>query len=104
MPEELSSEYESYEQYLNGLGDSTYFMMGNGPSYSLKVARKEMTNRDIVKNIMHGAYRLASLFKSFKIEFESIRQISIKTYNSPSLPIYNYLSAEEISSYRENLK
>ena len=89
---------------MNGLGDSTYFMMGNGPSYSLKVARTQMSNRDIVKNIMHGAYRLVSSLKSFKIEFESIRQISIKTYNSPSLPIYSYLTAEEVSSYRESLK
>ena len=32
------------------------------------------------------------------IKVEDIRQISIKTYNSPSLPIYNFLTQEEINN------
>ena len=31
-----------------------------------------------------------------------MRQISIKGYNSPSLPIYNFISAEEIAIYQRN--
>ena len=69
-------------------------MMGNGPVYSVKVARIQMANRDIVKNIMHGAYRMLSHLKKEGIDFENVRQISIKTFNSPSLPIYNHLTPE----------
>ena len=76
-------------------------MMGNGPVYSVKVARINMENRDIVKNVMHGAYRLLGHLKKSGIECESVRQISIKTFNSPSLPIYNHLTEEEIKAYQE---
>lgn len=59
-----------------------------------------MSTRDLVKNIMHGAYGLISHILGAGIEPENIRQISIKSYNSPSLPIYNFLSEQEIQSYK----
>ena len=69
-------------------------MMGNGPVYTIKVGRTNMNNKDLVKNIMHGAYGLISqiLMCDKRIKTEDIRQISIKTYNSPCLPIYNHLT------------
>lgn len=75
-------------------------MMGNGPVYSVKVARTQMKNKDIVKNIMHGAYKIVSHLREAGLTFENVRQISIKTYNSPSLPVYNYLSSEEVKMYQ----
>jgi hypothetical protein len=30
-----------------------------------------------------------------------VRQIAIKGYNSPSLPIYNYLSPEEVAVFQK---
>lgn len=35
-------------------------MMGNGPVYTIKIGRVEMNTRDLVKNVMHGAYGLIS--------------------------------------------
>lgn len=33
-----------------------------------------------------------------------VRQISIKGYNSPSLPIYNYISPEEVELFQKYKK
>lgn len=35
-------------------------MLGNGPVYTIKVGKTTMTARELVKNIMHGAYGLAA--------------------------------------------
>lgn len=48
---------------------------------------------------MHGTYSLIANLLDTKVGPEHVRQISIKTYNSPSLPIYNYLTPEEIAVY-----
>lgn len=81
-------------------------MMGNGPVYTIKVGRTNMVGKDLVKNIMHGAYSLIAHITSSdsKIIAENIRQISIKTHNSPSLPIYSHLSAAEIKTYLKSSK
>lgn len=71
----------------------TYTMLGNGPVYTLKVGRFDMTNSDLVKNIMRGAYRFLPYILE-DVDVSKVRQISIKGYNSPSLPIYNYLSKD----------
>lgn len=68
--------------------------MGNGPVYTIKVCKTKMAVREQVKNIMHGSYSLIANLLDTKILPEHIRQISIKTYNSPSLPIYNNLTSE----------
>lgn len=60
-----------------------------------------MSNPDLVKNIMRAAYR----FLPYVIEdvgVNKVRQISIKGYNSPSLPIYNFISEEEVAIYQKN--
>jgi ribosome biogenesis protein UTP30 len=31
VPESLQSKFSTYEEYINDLGNHTYFMMGNGP-------------------------------------------------------------------------
>lgn len=59
---------------------------------TIKVGRMGMNARELVKNVIHGCYNCLSHILSSKISYEKIRQISIKGYNSPSLPIYNYLS------------
>lgn len=88
------------------MADFTYFMMGNGPVYTIKVGRTNMIVKDLVKNIIHGAYNLIAQITSAdsKIDAESIRQISIKTHNSPSLPIYNHLSVAEMKAYKKSSK
>ena len=62
-----------------------------------------MSNPDLVKNIMRGAYRfLPHVLEG--VDVSKVRQISIKGYNSPSLPIYNYVSPEEISYFQKYRK
>jgi hypothetical protein len=60
-----------------------------------------MADSDLVKNIMRAAYRFLPYVLE-EVGVEKVRQISIKGYNSPSLPIYNYISPEEISLYQKH--
>lgn len=60
-----------------------------------------MTTPELVKNIMQAAYKFLPHVLE-EVGVDRVRQISIKGYNSPSLPIYNYISPEEIKLYREN--
>jgi hypothetical protein len=60
-----------------------------------------MSNADLVKNIMRATYRFLPHILE-EVGVEKVRQISIKGFNSPSLPIYNYLSPEEVSLYQKH--
>lgn len=60
-----------------------------------------MTTPELVKNIMQATYKFLPHILE-EVSVNQVRQISIKGYNSPSLPIYNYLSPEEIQKYLEN--
>jgi hypothetical protein len=37
-----------------------------------------------------------------EVGIEQVRQIGIKGYNSPSLPIYNFLAPQEVQLYLDN--
>lgn len=100
VPEHLKSECPTYQDYLNSLGNFTYFIMGNGPVYTVKVARVNMDLKDIVKNIIHGAYNTIPHILKESIKHTKVRQISIKTSESISLPILNQLTPEEIGAIR----
>lgn len=55
-----------------------------------------MSDNDCTKNILSAAYDLCGrLLNSGELEFENIRRIYVKTFNSPGLPIYSYLSERE---------
>lgn len=54
-----------------------------------------MNTKDIVKNIIHGAYNTLPHLLKHNIKHNHVRQINIKTYNSISLPIFNQLTDEE---------
>lgn len=57
-----------------------------------------MSNPELVKNIMHGCYRFLPYILE-DVGVDQVRQISIKGYNSPSLPIYNHLDQQELEVY-----
>lgn len=60
-----------------------------------------MTNQELAKNITQAAYRfIASICE--EVGVDQVRQIAIKGYNSPSLPIYSYISPKEVNAYVEN--
>lgn len=98
VPAHLKEEHKDYQSYLNGLADYTYFSMGNGPVYTVKVARVNMGLKDAVKNIIHGVYNTVPYILKEAIKHSKIRQISIKTSESISLPIFNQLSDEELNA------
>lgn len=62
--------------------------MGNGPVYTLKVARVAMDQKSIIQNIQDGIFNSLPHILSDKVKIVNIQKISIKTYNSTSLPIY----------------
>jgi hypothetical protein len=55
--------------------------------------------KDIVKNVIHGAYNTIPHILKDAIKHTKIRQLSIKTAGSISLPILNQLSQEEIDAF-----
>ena len=79
-------------------------MMGNGPVYSIKIGRISMDTAELVKNIMRGVYRIIPHILTKDLLPDVIRQITIKTFNSPSLPIYNYLGDKESQAYKSHEK
>lgn len=101
VPAHLQDKYKTYEEYLNSLGNFTYFIMGNGPVYTVKVARTTMSLKESVKNIIHGIYNTVPHILRESIKHTKVRQISIKTADSISLPIFNQLTPEEINSFIE---
>ena len=54
--------------------------------------------KDVVKNVIHGVYNVVPHILKDAIKHTKIRQISIKTAESISLPIFNQLSPEEIEA------
>jgi ribosome biogenesis protein UTP30 len=98
VPAHLKDQHKDYQSYLNSLADCTYFSMGNGPVYTVKVARVNMGIKDAVKNIIHGVYNTVPYILKDAIKHSKIRQISIKTSESISLPIFNQLSDEELDA------
>jgi len=52
--------------------------------------------KDIVKNIIHGVYNVIPHVLKDAVKHTKIKQISIKTINSISIPIYNQLSEDEL--------
>lgn len=78
--------------------------MGNGPVYTIKVGRTNMVTKDLVKNIINGAYNLIAQITSSdnNVQPDNIRQIGIKTHNSPCLPIFNNLSKTELKAYKKH--
>ena len=60
-----------------------------------------MTTPELVKNIMQATYKLLPHVLE-DVGVDRVRQIAIKGYNTPSLPIYNYLSPEEVQLYLQN--
>ncbi len=61
-----------------------------------------MESSELVKNIMRAAYRVIPHILTEDIPLECIRQISIKTSDSPSLPFYSHLSSAEIKAYKKS--
>lgn len=60
-----------------------------------------MSVKDTVKNVIHGIYNTVPHILRDAIKHTRVRQISIKTADSISLPIFNQLTDEEVKSFIE---
>ncbi len=60
--------------------------------------------KECVKNIIHGVYNTVPHLLKGGVKHTKIEQISIKTFNSISLPIFNQLTAEELKAFKSSEK
>ena len=79
--------------------NATYIMMGNGPHYSLKVARTRMETKEVLNNVIRVIQRVIPYFLLTGIKLKDIQCISLKSEETPDLPFYSHLSKSEAMSY-----
>lgn len=60
--------------------------------------------KECVKNIIHGVYNTVPHLLKGGVKHTKIEQISIKSFNSISLPIFNQLTVEELNAYKSGEK
>jgi hypothetical protein len=49
---------------------------------------------------MRGIYRVLPYVLGSELSPKEVRQVTIKTFNSPSLPIYNHLDEKYVKAYK----
>ena len=76
----------------------TYFYQGNGPEYTLKVGRvsEDAKNLPAIKNIKLGLKNMMKYMLTQGLHLKDVRRISLKLAQSESLPVYSYLTPEEV--------
>jgi ribosomal protein L1 len=91
---------DDLEKQLNKASAATYFMLGNGPNYSVKVGRTQQQAKDVAQNAMTALSQvIAYATVHDDISFEQICQISIRVGQaSPELPIYNNIREEDLKT------
>ena len=73
--------------------------MGNGPNYSVRVGRTNQSPKDVAANVLEALTQVLAIMSTHEeIEFEHVCQATLKTKNSPELPIYNFLSKEDLEA------
>ena len=88
------------QNQLNQAAKATYFMLGNGPNYSLRAGRTSQEAAKVAENIEEILpYALAYATAKDDIEFSHIQSISLKVGESPELPIFNQLQKEEVLNF-----
>lgn len=78
------------QKQLNQAAKATYFMLGNGPNYSLRVGRTSQEAGSVAENVEQVLpFALAYATVHDDIKFSNIQSISLKVGESPELPIFN---------------
>ena len=73
---EKSSELEAV---LNKCAESTFFSLGNGPNYSVKVGRTFQNSKDIAKNCLSAlGQALAYATVHDEIDFTKVSQVTLR--------------------------
>lgn len=90
---------EALASTLNQAATSTFFMQGNGPNYSVRVGVTSQKDTEVVKNAVAALEKaLAHVTVWDQIPFESLSQITMKVGDSPELPVYNFLSEDDLKA------
>lgn len=77
---------------------STFLISARGPIFTIKVGRSSMSSTEILQNIEAVISSIPNILPG--VTQKDIRRIEIKGEVTTSLPIYNYLSAEEILAFK----
>ena len=118
LPELLGKEFYSKKKYpcpiklhgfdgdelqtqLNKASGATYFMLGNGPNYSVKVGKTFQGPKEVAQNAMEAlSQTIAFATVHDDIAFDSICQITVRVGQaSPELPVYNHIAEEDMKAY-----
>lgn len=95
--EESPSELEAL---INDLTKHTYFIMGNGPNYALRIGRTDMNVKEIAANVIDALPQmLAHIMFRDGIKTNKIQQISLRLTDSVDLPIFTQLTKHEILAF-----
>lgn len=94
------SDPKALQKQLNNAARATYFTLGNGPNYSLKVGRTSQSAAEIAENVEQILpFALAYVSVHDDIKFSSVQSISLKVGESPELPVFNQLQQSEVLAY-----
>ena len=87
------------EAQLNSAAASTFFQLGNGPNYSVKVGKTFQNEKQIAQNALQ-AFSQALTFATVHdaIDFDAVCQVTLKVGSSPELPIYNHFDEADLAA------
>lgn len=88
---------------MNRAAAATYFTLGNGPNYSVRIGKTFQEAKQIAQNGMQAlGQAVAFATVHDEIDFDAISQITLRLGQaSPELPVYNHLSAEDLAAYHQ---
>lgn len=90
---------KALEEQLNRAASATFFTLGNGPNYSVKVGKTFQSPKEIAQNTMEAlGQAIAYATVHDEIDFEQVCQITMRVGSSPELPVYNFFSQADLSS------
>lgn len=87
------------EKQLNRAASATFFTLGNGPNYSVRVGKTFQAPKEIAQNTMQAlGQAIAYATVHDEIDFERVCQISMRVGSSPELPVYNHFSQDDMEA------
>ena len=94
-------EPKQLQEQLNSATKATYFTLGNGPNYSVRIGRTNQDAKHVArKSQLALAQILAFTTVHDDIKFEKVVSVSLKTSSSPELPVYNHLAKEDLNAFK----
>ncbi|CAG9335801.1 unnamed protein product [Blepharisma stoltei] len=89
---------DDVEATLRRAMSSTFIIAAKGPIFCIKIARSSMSEKEVMENVQAAIEALPNAIPG--LERQHIRRIEIKGQTTMALPVYNFLSEEEIQAYK----